>query len=315
MITAKQPSTERREAHLSVEALLGRRDAVVNLLPADLPALTRQDAEYHLSQRDSWIEINQIETLRNTRFHNAVLDAMSEGLPAEAAILELGGGVGYDLQLFCRRGKPFRCYVFSEPSEALVACVRNSMPDSPRVVFCALDANQLLIADEQFDAVFMIAALHHLADWRQGVREIDRVSKSGARIVFGIEPNRIWCQCMVLLRRFLRPLFAKRSHSPSDEQAEGFVLKDFQRMSELTGWELRSIQPVWFLCGFLHQGLEFLFRVFRLSKRIRVPRTLEKLIIQLDRLFFCIPCADRLAWHYTVVFEKKARSGTSGSRG
>ena len=313
MITAKQTSTERREAYLSVEELLGRRDAVVNLLPADLPALTRQDAEYHLSQRDQWIEINQIQTLRNTHFHNEVLDAVSEGLTEESAILELGGGVGYDLQLFCTRGKPFRCYVFSEPSEALVAAVRDGMAASSRVVFCALDANRLLIADEQFDAVFMIAALHHLADWRQGVREIDRVTKTGARIVFGIEPNRIWCQCLVSLRRFLRPLFAKKAHSPSDEQAEGFVLKDFRQMSELTGWELRSIQPVWFLCGFLHQGLEFLFRVLRLRKRIRVPRALEWLIIQFDRLFFCIPFADRLAWHYTAVFEKKP-SGESFPR-
>jgi len=67
---------------------------------------------------------------------------------------------------------------------------------------------------------------------------------------------------------------------------------------------VEKVVPVWFLLGFLHYGLEFLYRVLRLEKRLVIPICFEKMLIGIDEVIFKLPFCKRFAWNYTVVFRK-----------
>lgn len=291
----------------SVDDLLAHRGRIVDLLPAGMAEDTRRDAEYHGRSAAEWIEKNQITAIRNLRFHNQSIDFVRRGLSERSAILEIAGGVGCDAAIFCRSDTPFHCYVLSEVSPELLEHARASNPEFAEkpVVFCCMDACRLMLTDAQFDAVFMIAALHHFPDLSAAIRDIDRVARDGATIVFGIEPNSLWLGGLGFLRPLYRKLLPRKDHSQADEKARGFRRQDFARIAAQTGWRLEKLVPVWFFAGFLHYGLEFCFRILRLSKRIRLPRLVEKCVLLLDDLFFCLPYADEIAWHYTAVFRKK----------
>jgi SAM-dependent methyltransferase len=172
------------------------------------------------------------------------------------------------------------------------------------VVLCCLDANQILIGDNQVDVVYTIAALHHFPHLDRSIAEMNRVLRPGGRVVFGIEPNFFWMRTLMRLRPLYRKLFPAKSHSAADEVAEGFVIRDFERIAAAAGWELEKVLPGWFLTGFAHYGLESIFRAFRLSRRVRLPRGIERLLLSADEAVMALPFAKRFAWHYTVVFRK-----------
>jgi SAM-dependent methyltransferase len=291
----------------SVAELIAAGDRVIDLMPSTMAEVTRMDAVYHSSAKDEWIELNQIDTERNKRFHAAALAQLSAGLDERAAILELGSGVGYDAQKFLESGTPFGCYIVSEISPALLEYSRqqlSGLADGRTLVFCCLDANHIRLSSEQLDRVLAVAAAHHFPNLQQALGEIDRVTRPGARIIFAIEPNRLWSSVIVKLRPVYRSLFSKKSHSAADEEAEGFSMAQLRQIGEQRKWRVEHIAPVWFFTGFLHTGLEFAFRTLRMKKRLRVPILLEKLFLAADAAFFGLPFCDRLAWHYTVVYQK-----------
>lgn len=291
----------------TVAELLCAGVGIIDLLPPEMAEVTRRDAEYHGQVRNEWIELNQIETERNRKFHDDALREVAAELPPEATILELGSGVGYDAGRFLQLGVPFGCYIVSEISPLLLEHAKNalvSLPAGKLVRYCCLDAAEMRIANSQVDRVLTIAAVHHFPKLDQALAEIDRVTRAGAKIVFAIEPNRLWSTVMVGLRPFYRRLFSNKAHSAADEEAEGFRLRDFANIGTRLNWQLQRVVPVWFFTGFLHIGLETLYRLLRLNRRIKVPTFIEKAFLVADALFFRIPFANKLAWHYSVVFRK-----------
>jgi len=233
-------------------------------------------------------------------------------LSNDAVILELGSGVGYDAGRFLERNIPFGCYVVSEISPRLLEYSRQllaSLSAGRQVLYCALDANQLLIADDQIDCIVTIAALHHFPNLGKALAEMDRVTKARAKLIFAMEPNRLWSSILVALRPYYRRLFSSKLHSAADEEAEGFTLKDLRKMGEQFQWKVQRLTPVWFFTGLLHNGLDFIGRLLRLKQHIVVPVAVEKIFLFADSVFFKIPCCDRLAWHYTVVFRKTTPLG------
>jgi SAM-dependent methyltransferase len=291
----------------SVSELIAAGDRVIDLMPSTVAKVTQLDAVYHSSVKDEWIELNQVDTERNRRFHAAALAQLSAGLDDRTVILELGSGVGYDAQQFLESGVPFRCYIVSEISPALLEYSRQQLSGfaaGKTLVFCCLDANHIRLSSGQLDRVLAVAAAHHFPDLQQALGEIDRVTRPGARIIFAIEPNRLWSSVLVKLRPVYRGLFSNKSHSAADEEAEGFSMRQLRQIGEQRKWRVERITPVWFFTGFLHNGLEFLFRVLRMKKRPRAPISLEKLFLSADTVFFALPFCDRLAWHYTVVYQK-----------
>lgn len=100
----------------------------------------------------------------------------------------------------------------------------------------------------------------------------------------------------------------KRSHSAADEKARGFTIEDFKNLEKVYNLKLVRLEPVWFFCGFTHYGLEFLYRLFRFKKRIRLPIFVEKIFIYLDRSLCIIPGIKNLCWNYTVIYQKNEYS-------
>jgi ubiquinone/menaquinone biosynthesis C-methylase UbiE len=291
----------------TVADLVDAGNQVLNLLPKRMAEVTNLDAEYHAGVRDEWVELNQVDTERNKKFHEEALDELAAGLATTTVILELGSGVGYDAKRFLDRDVSFGCYIISEISPKLLDYARNNMGTVRAqgfVRYCCLDANHLLIADDQIDRLFAVATVHHFPHLDSALSEIDRVTKRGAKIIFAIEPNRLWSSLLVLCRPLYRRLFASKSHSAADEEAEGFRRHDLETIGEKLNWTVQRIVPVWFFTGFMHLGMESLYRILRLKRRMRVPAIIEKMLLSLDALLFRVPYFDRLAWHYTVVFTK-----------
>lgn len=290
----------------AVPDLLRNRDNILDLLPDSMEEVTVRDAEYHSDSRERWVENNQMATERNLNAHQRVIDEVARQLDDRAVILELAGGVGFDADLFLRRTDQFSCYILSELSPSMLEYARenNHLLAEKPVVLCCLDANQILIGDSQVDVVYTVAALHHFPHLDKSVREMDRVLKPGGRIVFGIEPNFFWMQTLTRLRPVYRKLFPAKAHSAADEVADGFVMSDFARIASLTGWELEKVLPGWFFTGFAHYGLETIFRVFRLRRRLRLPRAIERLLLLADKGVLRLPFSRPFAWHYTAVFRK-----------
>jgi ubiquinone/menaquinone biosynthesis C-methylase UbiE len=278
-------------------------NGVYHLLPASADVLTLEDARYHGEQKDTWIEHNQVSTYRNVFFHRSVLAAIAEKSGSTSRILEIGGGVGFDVQLFLDMKPLFGTYVFSEVSDELAAVVA-ARYGSKRVVCCTVDAQNLPFSNEYFDCVFMIATFHHFHDPSRAMTELVRVIKPGGLLCFGIEPNKWWVQALASTKGVWRQLIPKRSHSPADEETHGLTVRDFDRISRDHHMTVVSLEPVWLLCGFAHYGLEFTYRLFRLKQRIRLPLVFEKILVHLDRLLLAIPGLKYFSWHFSVIYQK-----------
>jgi SAM-dependent methyltransferase len=174
-----------------------------------------------------------------------------------------------------------------------------------KTVFCTLDAQRIPFADHQFDCVFMVAAFHHLPNMSEALAEIARVTKPGGFIAFGIEPNRWWLALMKHSRWALRTILSQKTHSAADEEALGLARTDFEELAVAHDLRILRFEPVWLLCGYLHYGLEFLHRVLRLKKRLKVPVVLERLVIVTDKMLLKFPGMSRLSWHNSVLYQKQ----------
>ena len=283
-----------------------KRINIYNILPDSLSDITKSDADYHAEQKDSWIEQNQINSIRNRYFHRKIINFVSKRCKDHSNILEIGGGVGFDLGLFLEKRPKFKNYVFSEISEDMLSYVSKRMVHND-VVFCSIDVQNIPFADRQFDMVFMIAALHHFGNIKRALDEIKRVTKKGGYVIFGIEPNKKMFKFLSSMKNLFGILLPSKNHSPADEEAEGFTKKTLLNIQKRHNLKLLKLEPVWFFSGFLHYGLEFLHRLFRMKNRIMVPDFIDKWVIELDKLLFCIPGFNNFSWHYTVIYEKNEK--------
>jgi SAM-dependent methyltransferase len=278
-------------------------EGVYNMLPPSVNPLALEDAQYHATQKDTWIDLNQVTAYRNLHYHESLLGAVKAKAGLSSRILEIGGGVGFDLNLFLQAKPQFQLYVFSEISRDLAAYVASQYP-AKGVIFCAADAQRLPFPDSYFDCVYMVATLHHLEDIEGAMKELVRVTKSEGEVCCGIEPNAFWQHLISSTKVVWRRLLPERAHSPADEQAHGVTWKGLARLAQRHGLTVARLEPVWLLCGFAHYGLEFLYRLFRLRRRIKLPLAAERFLVACDTLLLKLPGFKYLSWHYTVVYQK-----------
>ena len=154
------------------------RNNVADFLPAAMNAVTRGDAEYHESVKEEWLERNQVNTYRNIRYHDQVLEDIVVVAKSGGLVLELGGGVGFDCQRFIRKNPGTFKYVFSEISQAMCEYAADSIKPISKgieesVNFASIDASRLPFAselaralnDDQFDVVLGGLAYRNIP-WR-----------------------------------------------------------------------------------------------------------------------------------------------------
>jgi len=292
---------------VSIEEMLLAPSQVWDLMPQTISDVTAADAVYHSEMREKWIDANQMQSERNVQAHSQAIALLLEGVDQQSVCLELGCGVGFDANLAVTQFPEMKAYLLSEIDEGLAHYAKESNPalaQNNSVIACCLDGNELLLKPSQVDRILCVATLHHFPNLAQSLSEFNRVSRPGARLVFAIEPNRFWLQGIAFCRPIYRKLFRKKSNSAADEKAEGFTWKELNTLGSQQGWITEQVIPVWFFAGFLHYSLEVCYRLLRLKNRIHFPRSLERFILQMDRLLFRVPGMSLLAWHYTTVYRK-----------
>ena len=126
-------------------------------------------------------------------------------IPPQARVLEIGCGRGAGARLIQEEFQPARLHAFDLDYRMIRAAVRYLTPRyTDKISLYVGDALRLPYRDGVLDAVFGFGVLHHLPDWRGGLREIARVLKPGG-IYFLEEFYPQFYQNFLARRIFLHP--------------------------------------------------------------------------------------------------------------
>jgi ubiquinone/menaquinone biosynthesis C-methylase UbiE len=123
----------------------------------------------------------------------------------QAVILEIGCGRGAGARLIQEEFQPARLHASDLDYRMIRAAVRYLVPRyREQISLYVGDAVMLPYRDGVLDTVFGFGVLHHLPDWRGGLREIARVLKPGG-IYFLEEFYPPFYQNFLARRIFLHP--------------------------------------------------------------------------------------------------------------
>jgi SAM-dependent methyltransferase len=100
-------------------------------------------------------------------------------------VLEVGCGRGVGARLILKAFGPARVDGIDIDPDMIRRAGRRVTPAlSSRLGFRVADAERLPFPDRSMDGVFNFGIIHHLEDWRSGIREIARVLKPGGVFCF-----------------------------------------------------------------------------------------------------------------------------------
>jgi len=116
------------------------------------------------------VQLREIEFFRRTRL-----------LPPGARVLEVGCGRGAGAELIRRSFQPAWIEGIDLDPRMIGLALRRRLPEA---AFRVADAQSLPYPDGCMDAVFNFGIIHHLEDWRKGLREIHRVLKPAGGFYF-----------------------------------------------------------------------------------------------------------------------------------
>jgi ubiquinone/menaquinone biosynthesis C-methylase UbiE len=102
-------------------------------------------------------------------------------LPADADVLQVGCGGGFETDDLARRFQSWRI-VATDIDAEMVELARNRVT-APNVQFQIADATRLQLPDSTFDIVFAALVWHHIPEWRSATWEAGRVLKTGGTAV------------------------------------------------------------------------------------------------------------------------------------
>ena len=127
--------------------------------------------------------------------------------PVVGRALEIGCGQGAALEEIARRFRPRALDAF-DLDERQVARARRRLAgrghDGMGFLWVS-DAEHIAAEDGQYEAVFELAILHHIPDWRRAIGEVRRVLAPGGRFLFEELSAEFFADIPVLgrlLRRF-----------------------------------------------------------------------------------------------------------------
>lgn len=279
-----------------------QKDGIWNFLPSSLGALAKEEIEFHDHFDEDATDVHQLRAWRNVFYHTLFWQAVRQ-VPAGSVLLELGSGSGFDAKEFAASHR----LIVSDISPATVERLLDHIPARPFAA-CALDAEHLPFQNNSLGGIYTVAVWHHMSRPEWMIAECARVLSPGGILAIGMEPNATYFKPM----KWLRPVLMRLTHtdphhiSHADVQMTGFTKKDIENAFAPSDWESLKIKPAWFLAGFLHYGLEGIYRMFKLRKRWRIPVSAEKAIVALDEMLFKIPGVQHLGWHWIVVAKRQS---------
>lgn len=291
----------------SIKEKLGQKAKLQEQVYVYLPNLSSfaaKEIEFHDQIIPFEKDLHQLETLRNQFYHNYFKKWLF-ALPKQAVVLEVGSGSGYDLTPILQKGYQL---IASDLSFESVKFIKKQIdlqfPEAnDKVCFLVADAAKLPLADQSIEAVFMAAALHHFVDQSAALNELSRVVKKNGLIIAAMEPSRLMMRLTKIFSRQIRlKLFT--TSSIADQEHHGYLKRDFKNLASQANLRLVKIKRVWLTLGLIHYFLEFLFRIFKLRKRIKLPKIIEAVFLVIDEILLKIPIINWLNWHWIIVLKK-----------
>jgi ubiquinone/menaquinone biosynthesis C-methylase UbiE len=278
-----------------------RKGVVWLAWPEEMGSLAKAEAAYHDKFDEDAIEVHQLGTWRN-RFYHGLLQQKLRNIPKGGRILEIGAGSGLDAQDLA----PDYNLVLSDISSGTLDRLAKRLNNFD-ITYVAADGQRLPFVDSYFDGLLMVAAWHHLESPAEGIIEVARVMKPGGQLVIGVEPNVFYFYPMKIVRPILSCLANMKGKdvSHADEEMVGFSYRKIKQIFNSSQWTDLEIRPMWLFAGWVHYALEFVYRVFRLKKRIRLPLVFEKVIVGLDEVLFKIPFTKHICWHWMISAKRK----------
>ncbi|HAZ28177.1 MAG TPA: hypothetical protein DCY48_00145 [Candidatus Magasanikbacteria bacterium] len=264
--------------------------------------LAKDEAHHHDDDDADQFETHQLNAWRNLFYHKQFQSIIQSAVPKGSPLLEIGAGSGVDAKVLVQDHPLTITDVSPATLDRLSQWLRG-----PDIFFIAADGQFLPFEDHQFGAVYMAATFHHFEDPQKATAECYRVLRKDGIIAIAVEPNATYFRP---LKRFQNVLYRLTHTDPehishADAEMEGFRKSDFEHIFDSDQWTDRRIRPMWFVAGWIHYFLEFLFRAFRLKKRIILPLWLEKGIVAFDEVFFRIPGMKYFCWHWIVSAKKR----------
>ncbi len=121
---------------------------------------------------------NADDSIYHSLYEKPAIYGMLSDLKGKS-VISLGSGSGEDCDYLKAQGAVR--VVGVDISEALVAIARESYPNTE---FHVMDMEHLTFADNSFDFAYSSLAIHYIEDWRQALKEVHRVLKSGSYFLF-----------------------------------------------------------------------------------------------------------------------------------
>jgi SAM-dependent methyltransferase len=229
-------------------------------------------------------------------------------LKPDSLILSLGGGDGrhgWDLMQLGHR------VLESDLSLGMVRSAARKFSQDPalRWAVAVIDAESIPFDQGIFDAVYMCACFHHIADRPALIRGIRRCLKPGGLVVFAAEPNAWFYNIIRPIARALRIRsiqMTTEGQAPGDETNEGVSYRDIHLFAKAAGLRILKIQPKYYLTGLIYQATEAAYRL--LPPRFRHLLTIRQWEVQtasyFDAVIEQLPVINRYPLLWSIVFRK-----------
>jgi len=276
-------------------------DGIYKFLP-EISDFLKTEIEFHDQIYQDEEEVHQLNALRNKFYHDYFKKWIYK-LSKDSVILEVGGGSGYDLlPLLEKSYSVIESDISIESIKFIKSKIDNKYPQyKNQIIYLVSDGQNLPLDSNSIEATFMVASFHHFQDQQKAMAEIKRVTKKGGLIILAMEPSRfmMWFTKLFQKSKILR---IHQGYSEADETHAGYAKSEFIKILSFKPAVLK-IKRVWLICGFLHYGLEAIYRIFKLKKRIKIPKFIEAILIVIDEILLKIPIVNLLNFHWIIIIK------------
>lgn len=173
--------------------------------------------------------------------------------------------------------------------------------------FCVIDACDTPFKDQILDAIFIVAALHHLPNPNKALAECFRVLKHGGCLLILREPASWQYKIFGPFYRFIKKIIRKKRRekfiSLADDVTQGFSKKQLFQLAKKAGFSQVGILPVHYTEKFYTNFL--ILKEKLLKNSARENKTIRNIFKRIDQFIAKIPLIKLLSWDWDLVCYKK----------
>lgn len=182
-------------------------------------------------------------------YHNIFFETWISQIK-NGVVLDYGCGTGCLVQRILPHAKKY-CGI-DHSNEMLEIAWTKFRSESDKITFIQGNCLKLPFTNEKFDAIVCSGVFHHVSDAEQGIDEVLRVSKHGAKIYIS-EPTEPYCFIMKLKRvpysilmKFKRFLTEDKTNIQSTQTVEKPLNRnEFLKLLDVKNIKYHYVAPVW----------------------------------------------------------------------